>query len=79
MTIKKYLVSLIANKIKIIFLEKDKDLFESFFEEENNAIIFEPPKLSNNRDLIPDLSNSFLTFHLNKNPSISFKILDISP
>ena len=75
---KKIFSELIANKIKIIFLEKDKDLFESFFEEENNAIIFEPPKLSNNRDLIPDLSNSFLTFHLNKNPNISFKILDIS-
>jgi len=75
---KKIFSELIANKIKIIFLEKDKDLFESFFEKENNAIIFEPPKLSNNRDLIPDLSNSFLTFHLNKNPSISFKILDIS-
>ncbi|MDC1000135.1 response regulator [Methylophilaceae bacterium] len=69
---------LIANKIKIIFLEKDKDLLGSFFENENNAVIFEPPKLSNDRDLIPDLSNEFLTFHLNKNPNISFKILDIS-
>ena len=69
---------LIANKIKIIFLEKDKDLLGSFFENENNAVIFEPPKLSNDRDLIPDLSNAFLTFHLNKNPNISFKILDIS-
>ena len=69
---------LIANKIKIIFLEKERDLLESFFENENNAVIFEPPKLSNDRDLIPDLSNAFLTFHLNKNPNISFKILDIS-
>jgi two-component system nitrogen regulation response regulator NtrX len=75
---KKIFNELIANKIKIIFLEKEKDLLESFFENENNAVIFEPPKLSNNRDLIPDLSNAFLTFHLNKNPNISFKILDIS-
>ena len=75
---KKIFNELIANKIKIIFLEKEKYLFESFFENENNAVIFEPPKLSNDRDLIPDLSNAFLTFHLNKNPNISFKILDIS-
>ena len=75
---KKIFNELIANKIKIIFLEKEKDLLESFFEKENNAVIFEPPKLSNDRDLIPDLSNAFLTFHLNKNPNISFKILDIS-
>ena len=75
---KKIFNELIANKIKIIFLEKEKYLLESFFENENNAVIFEPPKLSNDRDLIPDLSNAFLTFHLNKNPNISFKILDIS-
>jgi len=75
---KKLFNELIANKIKIIFLEKDKDLLERFFENENNAVIFEPPKISNDRDLIPDLSNAFLTFHLNKNPNISFKILDIS-
>ena len=75
---KKIFNELIANKIKIIFLEKEKDLLESFFENENNAVIFEPPKLSNDRDLIPDLSNAFLTFHLNKNPNISFKVLDIS-
>lgn len=75
---KKIFNELIANKIKIIFLEKEKDLLESFFENENNAVIFEPQKLSNDRDLIPDLSNAFLTFHLNKNPNISFKILDIS-
>ena len=75
---KKIFSELIANKIKIIFLEKDKDLLESFFENENNAVIFQPPKLSNDRDLIPDLSNSFLTFHLNKNPNIPFKIFDIS-
>jgi DNA-binding NtrC family response regulator len=75
---KKIFNELIANKIKIIFLEKEKDLLESFFENENNAVIFEPPKLSYDRDLIPDLSNALLTFHLNKNPNISFKILDIS-
>ena len=75
---KKIFNELIANKIKIIFLEKDKYLLESFFENENNAVIFEPPKLSNDRDLIPDLSNAFLTFHLNKNPNISFKVFDIS-
>ena len=75
---KKIFNELIANNIKIIFLEKERDLLESFFENENNAVIFEPPKLSNDRDLIPDLSNAFLTFHLNKNPNISFKILDIS-
>jgi DNA-binding NtrC family response regulator len=75
---KKIFNELIANKIKIIFLEKEKYLLENFFENENNAVIFEPPKLSNDRDLIPDLSNAFLTFHLNKNPNISFKTLDIS-
>jgi DNA-binding NtrC family response regulator len=75
---KKLFNELIANKIKIIFLEKEKDLLEGFFENENNAVIFEPPKLSNDRDLIPDLSNALLTFHLNKNSNISFKILDIS-
>ena len=31
-----------------------------------------------NRDLIPDLSNALLTFHLNKNPNISFKVFDSS-
>ena len=75
---KKLFNELIANKIKIIFLEKERALLESFFENENVAVIFEPPKISNYRDLIPDLSNAFLTFHLNKNPNISFKTLDIS-
>ena len=75
---KKIFNELIENKIKIIFLEKEKDLLERFFGNENNTVIFEPPKLSNDRDLIPDLSNAFLTFHLNKNPNISFKTLDIS-
>jgi len=75
---KKIFNELIANKIKIIFLEKEKDLLERFFENENNAVIFEPPKFSYDRDLISDLSNAFLIFHLNKNPNISFKTLDIS-
>ena len=69
---------LIANKIKIIFLEKDKDSFDRFFENENDVSIFEPPKISKDRDLIPDLSNALLTFHLNKNPNIFFKVFDIS-
>jgi len=55
---KKIFSELIANKIKIIFLEKDKDLLERFFENENIAVMFEPPKISNDRDLIPDLSNA---------------------
>ena len=75
---KKLFNELISNKIKIIFLEKNKDLLERFFENENRAVIFELPKISNERDLIPDLSNALLTFHLNKNPNISFKVLDIS-
>jgi DNA-binding NtrC family response regulator len=75
---KKIFNDLIASKIKIIFLEKKKDLLESFFENESNDVIYEPTKLSSDRDLIPDLSNAFLTFHLNKNPNISFKTLDIS-
>ena len=58
---KKIFNELIANKIKIIFLEKEKDLLENFFENQNNAVIFEPPKLSYDRDLIPDLSNALLT------------------
>ena len=75
---KKLLNELIANNIKIIFLEKDKDSFDRFFKNENDISIFEPPKISKDRDLITDLSNALLTFHLNKNPNISFKTLDIS-
>ena len=75
---KKLFNELIANKIKIIFLEKERATLDNFFENENNLAIFELPKISNSRDLIPDLSNALLTFHLNKNPNISFKILDIS-
>ncbi len=69
---------LIANNIKIIFLEKDKDSFDRFFKNENDVSIFEPPNISKDRDLIPDLSNALLTFHLNKNPNISFKVFDSS-
>ena len=75
---KKIFNELIANKIKIIFLEKDKDSFDRFFKNENDISIFEPPKISKDRDLITDLSNALLTFHLNKNPNISFKVFDIS-
>ena len=75
---KKLFNELIANKIKIIFLEKDKDSFVRFFKNENDVSIFEPPKISKDRDLIPDLSNALLTFHLNKNPNISFRVFDIS-
>jgi len=75
---KKLFDELIANNIKIIFLEKDKDSFDRFFKNENDVSIFEPPNISKDRDLIPDLSNALLTFHLNKNPNISFKVFDIS-
>jgi len=75
---KKLFNELITNKIKIIFLEKDKDSFDRFFKNENVVSIFEPPKISKDRDLIPDLSNALLTFHLNKNPNIFFKVFDIS-
>jgi len=69
---------LIANKIKIIFLEKERAVINSFLKNEKKSVIFEAPKLSNDRDLIPDLSNALLTFHLNKNPNISFKVIDSS-
>ena len=75
---KKLCNELIAKKIKMIFLEKEKSTLDSFFKNENKNHIFELPKLSNDRDIIPDLSNALLTFHLNKNPNISFKILDSS-
>ncbi len=78
MDYKKLFTELIGKKIKIIFLEKERDKIDIFFGNEVNAAIFEPPKFSNDRDLIPDLSNALLTFHLNKNPNISFKILDSS-
>jgi len=75
---KKLFNELISSKIKIIFLEKERATLDSFLTKENNAVIFEPPKLLNDRDLIPDLSNALLTFHLNKNPNISFKVFDSS-
>jgi two-component system, NtrC family, nitrogen regulation response regulator NtrX len=75
---KKIFNELIANKIKIIFLQKERVVLDSFLKNENNTVIFESPKLSNDRDLIPDLSNALLTFHLNKNPNISFKVFDSS-
>jgi two-component system, NtrC family, nitrogen regulation response regulator NtrX len=75
---KKLFDALIANKIKVIFLEKERAILDSFLEDEITTVIFEPPKISNVRNLIPDLSNALLTFHLNKNPNISFKILDSS-
>ena len=75
---KKIFNELIANKIKIIFLEKERATLDSFLINENNTIIFETTKFLNNRDLIPDLSNALLTFHLNKNPNVSFKVFDSS-
>ena len=75
---KKLFNELIANKIKIIFLEKERTTLDSFLINENNTIIFETTKFLNDRDLIPDLSNALLTFHLNKNPNISFKVFDSS-
>ena len=75
---KKLFNELIANKIKIIFLEKERTTLDSFLINENDSIIFDTTKFLNDRDLIPDLSNALLTFHLNKNPNISFRILDSS-
>ena len=75
---KKLFNELIANKIKIIFLEKERTILDRFLINKNNNIIFETTKFLNDRDLIPDLSNALLTFHLNKNPNISFKIFDSS-
>ena len=63
---KKIFNELITNKIKIIFLQKEKATLDNFIKNENNSVIFESPKLSDNRDLIPDLSNALLSFHLNK-------------
>ena len=75
---KKLFNELIANKIKIIFLEKERATLDSFLINENNTIIFETTKFLSDRDLIPDLSNALLTFHLNKNPNVSFKVFDSS-
>ena len=75
---KKLFNDLFANKIKIIFLEKERTKLDSFLINENNTIIFETTNFLKDRDLIPDLSNALLTFHLNKNPNISFKVFDSS-
>ena len=75
---KKIFNELIANKIKIIFLEKERATLDGFLINENNTIIFETTKFLSDRDLIPDLSNALLTFHLNKNPNVSFKVFDSS-
>ena len=75
---KKIFNELIANKIKIIFLEKERATLDGFLINDNNTIIFETTKFLNDRDLIPDLSNALLTFHLNKNPNVSFKVFDSS-
>jgi DNA-binding NtrC family response regulator len=75
---KKIFNELIENKIKIIFLEKERATLDGFLINENNTIIFETTKFLNDRDLIPDLSNALLTFHLNKNPNVSFKVFDSS-
>jgi len=59
-------------------LEKEKSCLDTFFKNKKNIPIFKFPKLSDDKDLISDLSNALLTFHLNKNPNISFKVLDSS-
>jgi len=75
---KKIFNELISKKIKILILEKEKSSLDVFFKNKKNVPIFKFPKLSDDRDLIPDLSNALLTFHLNKNPNILFKVLDSS-
>lgn len=75
---KKIFNELISKKIKILILEKEKSSLDVFFKNKKNVPIFKFPKLSDDRDLIPDLSSALLTFHLNKNPNILFKVLDSS-
>jgi len=75
---KKIFYDLVASKIKILFIEKEKDTTDTFFKNEKNIFIYEPSSLSNYRDIIPDLSNALLTYHLNKNPNLSFKFFDSS-
>lgn len=75
---KKLFYDLVASKIKILFIEREKTSIDIFFKNENNISIYSPPKLSDYRDIIPDLSNALLTFHLNKNPNLSFKFFDSS-
>lgn len=74
----KIFYDLVASKIKILFIEKEKDTTDTFFKNEKNIFIYEPSSLSNYRDIIPDLSNALLTYHLNKNPNLSFKFFDSS-
>lgn len=75
---KKIFNELISKKIKILILEKEQSSLDTFFKNEKNIPIFKFPKLSDDKDIIPDLSNALLTFHLNKNPNILFKVLDSS-
>ena len=75
---KKIFNELISKKIKILILEKEKSSLDAFFKNKRNIPIFTFPKLSDDRDIVPDLSNALLTFHLNKNPNILFKVLDSS-
>ena len=75
---KKLFNDLVAIKIKILFIEREKDTIDTFFKNEKNISIYEPPNLSDYRDIIPDLSNTLLTYHLNKNPNLSFKFFDSS-
>jgi DNA-binding phage protein len=75
---KKIFNELISKKIKILILEKEKSSLDAFFKNKRNIPIFTFPKLSDDKDIIPDLSNALLTFHLNKNPNILFKVLDSS-
>jgi len=75
---KKLFYDLVTSKIKILFIEREKAKVDTFFKNEKNILIYELPNLSDYRDIIPDLSNALLTFHLNKNPNLSFKFFDSS-
>ncbi len=66
---------LVASKIKILFIETEKANIDTFFKNEKNIFIYELPNLSDYRDIIPDLSNALLTYHLNKNPNLSLSFL----
>lgn len=65
-----------SKKIKIIFLEKERASFGKFFKNENNISFYEAPDFSNDRDIIPDLANALLAYHLSKNSNLPFKVLD---
>ena len=70
------------SKIKIIFIERSMNeesfrtlkLIDSNFEEN----VLKMPDLTNNKDLIPDLSVSILNFYLEKNKDFGFKEFEIS-